>query len=219
MRTNWKVSALSLVLVLGACSRREESAAALPDDLKKDLAVASASGGDLAIAPQGYQRARFVSAIEQSRAAQPARRPKSAHHALHAMVTHVSASATTTDAAPEPAMDVASEAPEPVATPAETAPEPTAEVAPHPSPEPVRQAGASEEIGAGDRGRGSGLGGLLGGIIGAVVIRGGHGGIDKCDPRHEGRGGTTIVVGRPDFGGYPVPIGQPTFPGSRRVIR
>ena len=217
MRTTWKLSALSLVLVLGACGRREEKAAALPDDLKQDLAAASA-GGDLAPAPLGYQRARFVSAIEQSRAAQPARRPKAAHHAMHAMVSHESASATTTDVAPEPEMVMASATPEPVSTQDAPTPEPAVEVAPQPSPEPVRQAGAGEEIGAGDRGRGSGLGGLLGGIIGAVVIRGGHGGVDKCDPRHEGRGGTTIVIGRPDFG-YPVPIGQPTFPGSRRVIR
>jgi hypothetical protein len=32
-----------------------------------------------------------------------------------------------------------------------------------------------------------------------VVIRGGAGGIDHCDPRHDGRARPT-VGGRPDFG-------------------
>jgi hypothetical protein len=67
--------------------------------------------------------------------------------------------------------------------------------------------------GIGDRSAGGGLGGILGGIIGAVVIRGGHGGVDKCDPRTDGRrrGGIGGVFDRPDFG-MPVPTGRPTFP-------
>jgi hypothetical protein len=65
----------------------------------------------------------------------------------------------------------------------------------------------------GDRGHGGGLGGLLGGLIGAVIIRGGHGGIDKCDPRTDGRANPT-VIDRPDFG-MPLPTGQ-TFPRSRQ---
>jgi hypothetical protein len=114
-------------------------------------------------------------------------------------------------------MVMASAAPEPTATQAAPTPEPAVERAPQPAPAAVQQAVASEVIGAGNRDRGVSFGGLLG-VIGAAVIRGGIGPVDKCDPRHEGRGGTQIVIGRPDFG-YPNPIGQPTFPGSRRIIR
>jgi hypothetical protein len=73
------------------------------------------------------------------------------------------------------------------------------------------------EGGIGERRRGGGLGGVLGGIIGAVVIRGGHGGIDKCDPRTDGRrrggigGMGGVLIDRPDFG-LPLPAGRPTFP-------
>jgi len=111
---------------------------------------------------------------------------------------------------------MASAAPEPEATPAAPTPEPTVEAAPQPAPAPVQQAGGAAEIGTGNRGHGGGLGGFLG-ALGGVIIRGGIGSVDKCDPRHEGRQGTQIMIGRPDFG-YPTPIGQPTFPGSRRVL-
>jgi len=69
MRTNWQVPALSLALALGACGKPQEPASALPDDLQRDLAAASA-GSDLATATQSYKRARFVSTIEMSKAAQ-----------------------------------------------------------------------------------------------------------------------------------------------------
>ena len=70
------------------------------------------------------------------------------------------------------------------------------------------------EGGIGERRSGGGLAGVLGGIIGAVVIRGGHGGVDKCDPRTDGRrrgGMGGVLVDRPDFG-LPLPTGRPTFP-------
>jgi hypothetical protein len=117
-------------------------------------------------------------------------------------------------------MDAAmSEAPTPVATPEAATTEPVV-VAHKPTtetteaPVPVAQAGASDEIGARDRGRGSGWGGLLG-AIGAVVIRGGIGSVDKCDPRTDGRHGMPVIE-RPVVYGMPVPVGAPTFPGSRR---
>jgi hypothetical protein len=212
MRTTWKVSALSLVLVLGACDRRQEPVAAIPDDLKHDLALVSA-GGELATATRGYQRARFVSAIEQVKTAQPAPRPKRAHHAPPAMVSHQSASATTTEAAPEPGIAMTSESPEPVSTQAASPPEPTIVIAQQ--PEPMHMPSGGSDAGMGDQGHGGGLGGLLGGIIGAVVIRGGHGGVDKCDPRTDGRmRPPVVIVERPDFG-IPLPTGRP-FPGTRR---
>jgi hypothetical protein len=208
----WRISALSLVLVLGACSRREEKAAVLPDDLKQDLARASA-GSDLALSTPGYQRARFVSALEQAHTAQPEMRPKKARTTTHAMVAHQSHTANTTEDAPAPEMVMASAAPQPEATPAAPTPEPAVE-APQPAPSPVQQAGAGAEIAVGTQGHGGGLGGFLG-ALGGVIIRGGIGSVDKCDPRHEGREGTMVMIGRPDFG---TPIGRGTFPGGRRIV-
>ena len=93
-----------------------------------------------------------------------------------------------------PVVAVASESttPEPIA--AVPAPEPTVAIVPssQPSSEPV----GGSSAGAGDHGRGGGWGGLLGGIIGTVVLRGGHGGIDKCDTRTEGRGRPPLIGGR-----------------------
>ena len=210
---NWKISALSLVLVLGACSRRDEKAAVLPDDLKQDLARAAA-GSDLALSTQAYQRARFVSTIEQAHTAKPELRPKKARSPMRAMVAHRSHTANTTEDAPMPEMTMASAAPEPEATPAAPTPEPAVETVPQPAPSPVQQAGAGAEIAIGNRGHGGGLGGFLG-AIGGVIIRGGIGSVDKCDPRHEGREGTMVMIGRPDFGS---PIGRGTFPGGRRIV-
>jgi hypothetical protein len=63
-----------------------------------------------------------------------------------------------------------------------------------------------------------GLGGILGGIIGGVVIRGGHGGVDKCDPRTDGRGGRPPIFDQPNTG-LPLPSGRgfPTIPMGRRL--
>ncbi len=210
MRTNWQVPALSLALVLGACGKPQEPASALPDDLQRDLAAASA-GSDLATATQSYKRARFVSAIEMSKAAQPARRPRSAPHAPRAMVTHQVASGRTTEVAPDPVATM--ESPETVSTPEAQAPAPAVVIAQQPTPEPMPMPAGGGGGDVGNQGHGGGLGGLLGGIIGAVVIRGGHGGVDKCDPRTEGRARIPVIIDRPDFG-LPLPTG--TFPGSRR---
>ncbi len=75
MRTDLKVASLSLALALSACGRREEPTTALSDDLKRDLAVASSTAGDLATAPQSYQRMRFVSGVELPNKTEPAHRP------------------------------------------------------------------------------------------------------------------------------------------------
>jgi hypothetical protein len=216
MRTELKVTALSLAFVLAACGggTRQEQTAALTDDLKKDLAAASAST-DLAIASQSYPRMRFVSAIEQTPTAVPAKRPKVSHHPVRPTVSHNHGSVAITDVAPDPVVAMASKSPEPVSTPAaptEEAPIAVSQARPHaPSPEPATEP-SEGNVGGGDRGHGGGWGGLLGGIIGAVVIRGGHGGVDHCDPRTDGRARPT-VIDRPDFG-LPLPTG--TFPGSRR---
>ncbi|HEY2065700.1 MAG TPA: hypothetical protein VGG84_07045, partial [Gemmatimonadaceae bacterium] len=78
MRAVSKGAALSLVILVAACSKRQQEPVALSDDLKKDLATVS-SGGDLAIAQKSYQPMRFVSSIEQSRPIAPAKRPTTSH--------------------------------------------------------------------------------------------------------------------------------------------
>jgi hypothetical protein len=213
MRTNWNVAALSLGLLAGACGRGQEQTARLPDDLKKDLAAASVTSGDLAIARPSYQRMRFVSDVEQWKGGAPAKHSAMSHHAIRPTARHRPASEPA-GVAPTPVVSMASESPATVSTPAAAAPEAPTVIAQRPSPEPMNMpAGSTSEGNVSDGGHGGGLGGLLGGLIGAVVIRGGRGGVDHCDPRTDGRARPT-VIDRPDFG-LPLPTGR-TFPGSRR---
>jgi hypothetical protein len=216
MRTDWMVATtLASALLVGACGREQERPAGLSDDLKTDLAVASTAGGDLATAPRSYQRMRFVSEVEQLEASAPAKRIRASHHPVRLAARRAPAPDPSAEAAPDP-VDAMAEMPEPTAAPSAEAPtpEPAAVIAQQPAPEPtVVPVGSSTEGSAGNQGHG--WGGLLGGIIGAVVIRGGHGGVDKCDPRTDGRA-RPRVTDRPDFG-LPLPTGR-TFPipGSRR---
>ena len=218
MRTNWHHSALplSIVLALG-CSTGKEQPAPLADDLKQDLAVASASAGDLAIAPQSYQRMRFVSGVEQLPSAAPAKRPKAAHKVTRTRAPHRSTSVATTAPIPDPVATIADESPAPAEAIDPVEPEAPTVVAQSPvsgpSSEPASSAGGSSAQGAGNRGHGGGWGAVLGGIIGSVVIRGGAGGIDHCDPRHDGSARPTMPR-RPDLG-MPV-YGGGVFAGGRR---
>ncbi|MEO8620437.1 MAG: hypothetical protein ABI625_05180 [bacterium] len=195
MRMKGNVTILSLALVLSACSKRQEPTAALSDDLKKDLAAASASTKDLVAAPQNYQRMRFVSAIEQSEAT-VAKRSKPLRHSAH----------TAPNVAPDPMAAMMSNTPMTVSTVSTSSAESavTVRTAPEAAVVPV---GRTTEEGGG------GLGALLGGIVSNVVIRGGRVGDGKCDPRTDARANGTIA-NRPDFS-MPIPTGQPVF-GRRR---
>ena len=222
MRTDVKVATISLALLVGACGTRQEQTTGLTDDLKKDLALASAPASDLATAPKSYQRMRFVSAVEQARASTPAKRPVAAKRHTAPVRRPEAVAKPAPDVVDEPAV-VASEAP--AATPAPEAvttavsepvvinQQPAAEPAPVPVATGNNGSGGDDGIGERRRGRGiGGLGGIFGGIIGAVVIRGGHGGVDKCDPRTDGRN-RPPMIDRPVFG-LPLPTGQ-TFPSRR----
>ena len=219
MRTHLKVVTFSLALAAGACARREEPVAALTDDLKRDLAAASATSGDLAVAPQSYQRMRFVSEVEQPRKAQPVRRPSATPKPPRPIVKARPAVHTEPDVAREPEVVAEAPAPAPVAESEQAIPEPVV-IAERPSPDPLpadiipvsmpSDGGMAERGRRGGIGRG-GLGGIMGGIIGGVVLRGGHGGRDKCDPRTDGRN-RGPVYDRPTFG-MPLPTG--TFPAGR----
>jgi len=209
MRMEYKAAALSLVVLASACSKRPEPTASLSDDLKKDLATASAASSPLATAPQSYERMRFVSDIERTRATVRAPRPKvSKRHERMAPTQHGSG---------DPVVSLASNTIETVTTPSNSpSPEPTTTVAALPTPDPlIRPAGGPSDQGAGaapDAGRG--IGSVLGGILSGVVIRGGHAGPDKCDPRTDGRA-RGAISDRPDFR-MPVLGGQPIFGGGRR---
>jgi hypothetical protein len=210
MRTVWNGTALSFVILLAACGKRQEPVA-LSADLQKDLATVS-SGSDLAIAPKSYQPMRFVSAIEQSRPIAPAKRPSTSHERMHAVSHHVTQPMT--DVASEPTVTAVAGAATTVSTPEAAAPAPSITVAPAPAPEPSSApAGSSSGGTVGDHDQGGGLAGLLGGIMGAV-IRGGHVGVDKCDPRTDGRRGG-VIIGPPVFEN-PAPTGQPVFSGMPR---
>ena len=214
MRTESKVAAVWVVLLITACSKAPQQTSGLPDDLKRDLAAASAPSSDLATAPQGYRRMRFVSDLEQSKASVRASRPKVSLHRDRMAPSHQATADATTGVALDPVASMASAAPATVSTATAAAPEPSIVIAARPSPEPARSPAAPASEGtAGENVHGGGLGGMLGGIIGAVVIRGGHAGPDKCDPRTDGRARGTIAD-RPDFG-MPVPTGQ-VFGGARR---
>jgi outer membrane biosynthesis protein TonB len=188
-----KLMIVALGLGAVACGTKQEQSAGVDADLQKDLAAAGASDSGLALASADYQRMRFVSAVEQVKPAvpskhvsmttQPAKAPKPTPTARRAPAP-----------APTPEPQVVAEAdapePEPQQTPSEApAPEPQpVVVVQQPSPEPSRApVGNSGEGGAGNRGGGGGWGGIIGGIIGSVVIRGGMGGVDHCDPRTDGR--------------------------------
>lgn len=209
MRSGYAVAALSLFAFAGACSKREAPTAGLADDLTKDLAAASAPG--LATAPQSYKRMRFVSDIEQSRATQRAPRPKAAHdHRMAASKTP--SSQTTSDVAAEAVESMAPASPAAVATTEAPIPEPSVVVAALPAPEQRGGHGPSSDGEVLDHGGSGGIGAILGGIIGTAVIRGGRAGVDKCDPRTDGR---MRPQGRPDFS-MPSPIGRPIFGSAGR---
>jgi hypothetical protein len=83
-------------------------------------------------------------------------------------------------------------------------------------PQPVYSGGAGGGDGDYGRSRGEGIGTIIG-----VVLRGGHAGIDDCDPRvdgRRGRGGQIAINNRiPVVGTFPAGRIQGTFPGSGRL--
>jgi hypothetical protein len=226
MRKHVKVATLSLAVFAGACGTRKENTATLPDDLQKDLAAASAPAGDLAVAPKSFEKTQVVSAMERTtgstrvkaivktkRRTKPMVRPEPVRKP--AEMVAAADEAGTTEMAPSPTEKAPAPSdlptiPEPVAT----APQPGAE--PASAPVPTRGGSGGGGIGSGRRGGGiGGLGGIFGGIIGAVVIRGGHGGVDRCDPRTDGRSRTGGIYIMGPNSGMPLPTG--TFP--RRFAR
>ena len=186
---------LTVALALGAmaCGTKQEQSATLDADLQKDLATVTLPDSGLALASANYDRMRFVSAVEQVKPAVPSKRTSIAPKPAPAPKPRPKAKRAPAPApTPEPQVVAEADAPEPEPQPvvAEApAPEPQpVVVVQQPSPEPSRApVGIGSQGGIGRGGSGGGWGGVLGGIIGAVVIRGGMGGVDHCDPREDAR--------------------------------
>jgi outer membrane biosynthesis protein TonB len=186
-----------MIVALGvgalACGTKQEQSATIDADLQKDLAVAGAPDSGLALASADYKPMRFVSAVEQVKPAVPSKKLATTSAPARAPKPRPKAKRAPAPApAPEPQVVATADAPEPEPEVQQTqseapAPEPTV-IVQQPSPEPSHApVGSGSEGGVGSRGNGGGWGGIIGGIIGSVVIRGGMGGVDHCDPRTDGR--------------------------------
>lgn len=157
MRLTGFVAALSVLVLANACSKPEQPVAA----------TASSHASALTPAPQTYQRMRFVSPVEQSRAGTQVALTKTAH-VMHASpaVAHVAAAV----AKPDPLAALESSRPTPMVTSSQAAAEPGIVVAMKPAPEPTGTPAPWTSEALIDR------------RPGAVVIRGGAVEPEKCDP-------------------------------------
>lgn len=190
---------LPTALVVAACSggAPDRSSAALPADLQSDLALASAASVELA--PRAANaNVSGIEAVPAGKTTQADKAPKARPHpkAPRAQVA-VARPAPTPEAAPAEEQMVAEDQQQ-----AEDDAQAVADVAiaEAPAPEPeVVQAPQSRADPREGQGRGDdGWGDLIG-----VVLRGGHGGIDDCDPRTDGRGGVMIGSRFPVSVAYP----------------
>lgn len=179
MRKSYLILAGAGAVLLAACSGDKK--AAMNDDLKKDLELASSNDG-ITLANSGSAGTQVVSAIEQTapptRQQTPStkvRRHKAAPKSPP-QVVRTQAPATVAE------NDQQSVAPEPVSND----PTPVS-----PRPQPVAVSYPSGSSSGGDDGRvstGSTAGAILGTILGAVIRGGVVGDGDQCDPRTDGRG-------------------------------
>lgn len=177
------------VVLLAACSGDKKSA--MDDDLKEALELASSTDGITLANSAGNMDMQVVSAIE--RTAPPARRQTpSTRVRRHRAAPKAPPQVVQTEAlASISETEMQSVAPEPVAND----PVPVS-----PRPQPVAVSYPSGPSSGGDDGQvsgGSTAGVIIGSVLGAVIRGGtvGGGGIDRCDPRTDGRrSGTRISI-------------------------
>ena len=181
MRTEHKIVALTLAVALSACSKAPERSTGTAGD--RQSASATTASKNLELAPTPYKRMRFVSDIEQSTGGVAMKPTKSAAHVAVARVT-----------APDPIARMASHQLSTVTTPEASAAQPSIVLASSPTAEPAHVMTASSEAVIDHAGESNGSGWLSGAH---VVIRGGHVGDDKCDPRTDARN-RGVLDGRPD---------------------
>ena len=188
LRSSMFAVGLSAVVV-AACGRNSAPAnRAMSDDLKRDLQLATTSGLDLA----SQQRAASfpLTEIPQSSAPSPTRTLKKGAGPKAVRSKHPTVKAspepTVVANAEEPQTEVMQKDPSPTTEPT---PDPVAPAVPRPSPMPTNPDGGEGAHGHGGGGSrpGASDGGVLGTIFG-VILRGGIGDGDHCDPRSDGRG-------------------------------
>jgi hypothetical protein len=182
MRKSYLLLAGAGAVLLAACG--SDKKAAMNDDLKNDLALASSSDGiDLANSSPNAGT-QVISAIE--RTAPPTRQPAPSTRVRHHKAAPKAPPQVVKTTAP--ATVVAQTEPQSVA-PQPVANDPTP-VSPRPQPIPVSYpSGPSSGGDEGRVGRGTSVGVVIGTILGAVIrggVVGGDG--DSCDPRTDGRG-------------------------------
>ena len=184
--------------VLAACSADKK--AAINDDLKKDLELASSSDGITLANSSPNAGQQVVSAIE--RTSPPARQQTPSNRVR----THRAAPKSPPRVVKTVARATVDQNEEQSVAPAPVDPTPVS-----PRPQPVAVSYPSGASSGGDDGRvssgGSTAGAVLGTILGAVIRGGVVGDVDNCDPRTDG------PMRRPR-GVYRLP---PTFPGSGRI--
>jgi hypothetical protein len=186
-----------------ACGRgKSNETTALNADLKRDLDAASATSVELANTARDYKPTRFVSAIESPTGSVPVKHSTPRKPVKKPAAASNQEVARAPDPAPEAKVEATqtessratSEAPAPVIdTPTQ--------VAVQPRPTPVGSAPAPTDAGTPSTSGGGGLGGIgeaIGTVIGVVIVRGGAGGIDHCDPRTDGRGRTNGPIYMPN---------------------
>jgi hypothetical protein len=213
MRKTYLLLAGASAVLLAACSGDKK--AAISEDLKKDLELASSNDGITLANSSGTAGTQVVSAIERTtpptRQQTPSTRVRRHRAAPKAppQVVQAEAPASVSDT------ELQSVAPEPVAYD----PTPVS-----PRPQPVAVSYPSGPSSGGDDGRvsdGSTTGVVIGSILGAVIRGGTVGGVDRCDPRTDRRGsGVRIAInsrmpfpvsgriGRASTGRFPVRIPQ-----------
>ncbi len=193
MRKSYLLLAGAGAVLLAACSDKK---AAINDDLKNDLALASSSDGITLANSSPNAGQQVVSAIEQTT-------PPTRQQTPSTRVRHHKA------APKEPPQVVKTEAPATVASteqqsvaPAPVANDPTPV---SPRPQPVAVSYPSGPSSGGDDGRvssgGSSAGAIIGSILGAVIRGGVVGDVDNCDPRTDGRHGRNLPNNRIPFPG------------------
>ena len=194
MRKSYLLLAGAGAVLLAACSDKK---AAINDDLKNDLALASSSDGITLANSSPNAGQQVISAIERTT-------PPTRQQTPSTRVRHHKA------APKQPPQVVKTEAPATVASteqqsvaPAPVANDPTPV---SPRPQPVAVSYPSGPSSGGDDGRvssgGSSAGAIIGSILGAVIRGGVVGDVDNCDPRTEGRHGRNLPNNRIPF---PVP--------------
>ena len=215
-----KLSVIPVAALAVACGRgKSPEQTALTADLKRDLDAASSSSVELASTAQAYQPTRFVSSIESPRESAPVRKRNVRRPVARPTAAAEPKVAKAPDPAPQNKVEIAE------IEPSTEAPAPAIEtptnVAVTPRPTPVGSAPATTDAGSGGVGggsRGGGLGGIgeaIGTVIGVVIIRGGAGGVDHCDPRTD-RHPRNGPVAYPDIWARAGGGRSPNNPVSRR---